>query len=97
MPDLVCVCDLHYSPRQCWILNPLRQARDQTRILMDPSCVVTAEPQQELLSIYILDAFSSVIMFFSFYLRWEDWNGAGVGLGRQCPQALARMDFPLVL
>ena len=29
------VCDLHHS----WILNPLSEARDQTRILMDPSQV----------------------------------------------------------
>ena len=39
MPDLRCVCDLHHSSRHRWILNPLRRARDQTRILMDPSRV----------------------------------------------------------
>ena len=26
--DLSRVCDLHYSSRQCWILNPLSEARD---------------------------------------------------------------------
>ena len=31
------VCDLHHGSQQCWILNPLSGARDQTRILMDPS------------------------------------------------------------
>ena len=34
-----CVCDLHHSLQQCWILNPLCEARDQTRILMDTSWV----------------------------------------------------------
>ena len=29
-------CDLHHSSRQPWILNPLREARDQTRNLMVP-------------------------------------------------------------
>ena len=35
--DLSYVCSLYHSSRQCWILNPLSEARDQTRILMDPS------------------------------------------------------------
>ena len=30
------ICDLHRSLRQRRILNPLREARDQTRILTDP-------------------------------------------------------------
>ena len=33
------VCDLHHSSWQHWILNPLNEARVQTRILMDPSWV----------------------------------------------------------
>ena len=33
------VCDLHRISRQCWILNPLSEARDATHILMDPSQV----------------------------------------------------------
>ena len=36
MPDPSHVCDLHHSSWQCWILNALSKARDQTRILMDP-------------------------------------------------------------
>ena len=32
--DLNCFCELHHSSRQCQILNPPRDARDQTRILM---------------------------------------------------------------
>ena len=37
--DLSCVFDLHHSSRHCWILNPLTEARDGTRILMDTSWV----------------------------------------------------------
>ena len=35
MPDPSHVCDLHHSLGQNRILNPLREARDQTCILMD--------------------------------------------------------------
>ena len=35
MWDLRCVCNLHHSSLQCWILNPLNKTRDQTSILMD--------------------------------------------------------------
>ena len=39
MPDLSCVCNLHHNSQQHWILNPLSEARDGTRILMDTSWV----------------------------------------------------------
>ena len=32
-----CICDLHYSSQQCWILNTLSKARDRTYNLMVPS------------------------------------------------------------
>ena len=35
MPALSCICDLQHSSQQSRILNPLRQTRDQTSILMD--------------------------------------------------------------
>ena len=38
--DLSPVCDLHHSSQQRWILNPLSEARDGTRILMDTSQVL---------------------------------------------------------
>ena len=34
-PDLSPICVLHHSSWQCWILNPLSEARDRTHILMD--------------------------------------------------------------
>ena len=36
--------ELHHSSRQCWNLNPLSEARGQTRVLMVPSSL-TAEPR----------------------------------------------------
>ena len=39
MQDLSHVCDLHHSSRQCWILNPLTEARNRTHILIDTSWV----------------------------------------------------------
>ena len=44
--DLSRICNPHHSSQQHRILNPLSEARDQIRILMDPSRFVTAEPQQ---------------------------------------------------
>ena len=37
MPDPSCVCDLHHSSRQCWILNPLSEAGVQPCVFMDIS------------------------------------------------------------
>ena len=34
------ICKLHHGSRQCLILNPLGEARDWTRILMDTSLVL---------------------------------------------------------
>ena len=36
MPDQSHVCDLHHSSQQCWIFNPLSEARDRTRVLIGP-------------------------------------------------------------
>ena len=34
-PEPSRICDLHHRSRQCRILSPLKEARDQTRILRD--------------------------------------------------------------
>ena len=49
MPDPSCVCDLHHSLQQRWILNPLSEAKDWTCMLIDPSqihfcCTMTGTP-----------------------------------------------------
>ena len=38
-PDPSCICDLHHSSQQHQILNPLSEARDGTRVLLDTSQV----------------------------------------------------------
>ena len=48
MPDPSRLCDLHHSSQQHWIPDPLREARDRTRILMDTSqshfCAIMGMP-----------------------------------------------------
>ena len=46
--DLSHVCGLHHHTWQHQILNPLREARNQTCIFVDISQFLTSEPQQEL-------------------------------------------------
>ena len=46
--DLSCICDLHYSSWQCWILNPLSKARDQTTFSWMLVRFTTTEPHWEL-------------------------------------------------
>ena len=43
------VCDLHHSSWQCWIFNPVSEARDPTDILMDTSQICFHCPTTELL------------------------------------------------
>ena len=38
-PNLSLVCNLYHSSWQCWLLNPLSEARDRTSIFMDTSQV----------------------------------------------------------
>ena len=53
--DPTCICDLHHSSQQQWILNPLTEAWDGTRNLMDASQVclhcATIELQETLADI----------------------------------------------
>ena len=58
VPDLSCICDLHHSSWQCWILNPLSEARDQTRNLIVPSrirfrCTIAGPPHTGFLSVLL--------------------------------------------
>ena len=48
-PDPSSICDLYHNLWQCWILNPLSEARNLTCILMDTTPgSKPAEPQREL-------------------------------------------------
>ena len=40
MRDPSCVCNIHHSSWQHWVLNPLSEARDRTSTLMDTSWVL---------------------------------------------------------
>ena len=62
-PDPSCVCNLHHSSWQCWILNPLSEARNRTCILMDTIGSYPAEPQRELPWDFFND-------FYFFYYSW---------------------------
>ena len=58
MWDLGHLCDLLCSAWLCRILNPLREARDRTHILMDTSQFLSeppAEPQWELPQAFFMD------------------------------------------
>ena len=59
MPDLSRICDLHRSPEQHWILNPLSRARDRTHACMDTSWVC-----------YHWTMMGTPLFFFSFYLSF---------------------------
>ena len=45
------ICKLHHSSWQPWILNPLSEAREQTRNLMVPGRIVSTAPRRELLAL----------------------------------------------
>ena len=60
MPDPRRACDLHHSSQQCWILNPLCEARNRTHILMDASqicyhCAMTDTPRKVFYTFSIQD------------------------------------------
>ena len=51
--DPSCICNLHHSSQECWIFNPLSEARDQTHNPMVTSwihfhCVITGTPKSSL-------------------------------------------------
>ena len=64
------VCNLCYNLQQYQILNPLRKAKDQTRILMDTSWVLNAEPQWELLKFVFLFFSLGLILYFIYFFNF---------------------------
>ena len=65
MWDPSCICDLHHSSQQCWILNPLSKARDQTGNLLVPSWIRSP------LSHYRNSYFHSSLYYFLPSAFWE--------------------------
>lgn len=61
MWDLSCVCDLHHSSRQWWILNLLSEARDLTCVLMDTCqvcyCLATTGTPESTISFFLFFVF----------------------------------------
>ena len=84
-----CVSDLHHSSQQCWIHNPLSEARDRTRNLMAPSrirfrCATTGTPKRLLL----IDE-EMISQVRKGLPRPRGWQGAGAqGLWPPCYSAL---------
>ena len=77
------VCDIHHSSRQPWILNPLREARDWTHLLLDAGrvsylwamtgahiyCISDTLPSHADLSFWPISIFFSPNNFFQHFLQ----------------------------
>ena len=80
MSDLNCICALHYSSRQCRILNPLRPGIEPASMLVRSILWMlvrffSTEPQRELPQAF-LDYFFFFFFFF-FFLPFilHGWDG----------------------
>ena len=72
MPDLSRVCHPHHSSQQLRILNPLREARDQTLILMDISWICNPLSHNRNSQFLVLPCFYShqISYYYLCYLIW---------------------------
>ena len=70
------ICDLYHSSRQRGILNPLSQARDQTRILMDASRVrwVRHTGELRMKSFYVRKNYAKAFIYRSFHHGSSEMN-----------------------
>ena len=68
------VFDLHQSSRQCWILNPLSNARVKSTFSWLLVRFVTAEPQWKLPGDLIFNTDSYTLVFVLFGMVWV-WFG----------------------
>ena len=82
MSDWSRICDLHHSSRQCQILNPLSEVRDQACVLMDTSQIhfhwgMRGTPRGLGFSLYsdvflfASSIFYSLFTFFFFFLLFR--------------------------
>ena len=87
--DLSCICDLHHSPRQRLIFNPLSEARDRTRNLMVPSripfcCTMMGTPPLRTLEKkFSLWGSERLKVFTQQGARGRDSKGSRIGTGKR--------------
>uniref|UniRef100_A0A8D0NWU8 Neurolysin, mitochondrial n=1 Tax=Sus scrofa TaxID=9823 RepID=A0A8D0NWU8_PIG len=96
MLGLSYICDLHHSSQQCPILNPVSEARDRTRILMDTSRFRYPEPQQNSqYYIFVLTLDQQKCLIFIPFLTLLRVGGSGIllrmTLGREAMSPLQAM------
>ena len=85
MQDPSCVCNLHRSSRQHWILNPLSEAKARTCMLMDPSRVLNPLSHDG----------NSSSAFVDWDLRTPDFRDPGRGTAHSAPPRCWRGSSPL--
>ena len=73
--DLSHICDLHHSSQICWIPDPLSEARDWNRILVDTSqihfhCATTGTPTVIYWATAYMSNWLGLLIQSPFY-RWE--------------------------
>ena len=104
MPDPSPIFDLHHSPQQRRILNPLREAKDQIHILMDTSwvcfrCATVEIPGRplnfSLPSLYLLCSQDSASHLWTWRIMpWVDHSGfAPWGRGSWLLKILAQISW----
>ena len=72
------ICDQCCSLQQCWILNPLNKARDQTHIFMDTSQVLNPLSHNG-------NSLSHCSWMASFQVSWLSPEVERLGCGIRCP------------
>ena len=94
--DLSCVCDPHPSSRQRLILNPLSEARDRTRILMDISQVCELlSPEGTFSTVILKHAKKKISQKILMKKKKKSQNGDAVQLS--CSPHWATLSSPFLL
>ena len=76
IPDLSCICNLHHSSWQCWITDPLSEARDQTHIHIDTSQICFHCATMGIPSVYFLKL---EVPLWCSRLRIQSCHSCGTG------------------
>ena len=65
--DPNCICSLHHNSTQCWILNSLSKAREQTHILMSTSWVCNPQSHNGNSQALLLYKMSLMVVYEQHY------------------------------